>query len=87
MTVQNTGDGILLAGRCGVEDAEALLLALQDRPDAIVDVAGVQKLHLAVAQVLLALRPTLSGLPESPFLVRNIFGPMVSVSDSRTENA
>jgi hypothetical protein len=81
MTVRKTDDAILLEGRCGVEDAETLLLALQDMPEAVVDATAVQKLHMAVAQVLLALHPAIRGAPESPFLTRNIFGPMISDSD------
>ncbi|WP_260924641.1 hypothetical protein [Novosphingobium sp. 9] len=85
MTVRKTDDAILLEGRCGVEDAETLLLALQDAPEAVVDATAVQKLHMAVAQVLLALRPTIRGAPEPPSLSRNIFGPMVSDSDMATK--
>ncbi len=81
MTVRKTHDAIFLEGRCGVEDAEMLLLALQDMPEAVVDAPAVQKLHMAVAQVLLALHPAIRGTPESLFLTRNIFGPMISDSD------
>lgn len=87
MTVRQTEDAIILEGRCGVEDAERLLLALQERPGTAVDAAGVQKLHMAVAQVLLALRPAIRGVPDSPFLARNIFGSMISDSDMLPKTA
>ncbi len=78
-----THDGlILLEGRSSAEDAETLLLALQEHPGATVDVAGVRKLHMAVLQILLALRPPVQGTPTAPFLSRNIFGPLISNSDS-----
>lgn len=62
-------DGVIrLSGRCSAEDAESLLVALQEREDAIVDLEGAQKLHMAVAQVLLAARPLVRGAPEDAFL-------------------
>ncbi|AOR80717.1 hypothetical protein QUC32_28155 (plasmid) [Novosphingobium resinovorum] len=85
MTVRKTDDTIRLEGRCGVEDAETLLAALQDAPEAVVDITAVHKLHMAVAQVLLALRPVIRGVPESAFLARNIFEPMISDSDRATK--
>jgi hypothetical protein len=38
----------------------------------VVDLKNVQRLHLAVAQVLLAIRPTLNGVPDQPFLARHL---------------
>ena len=68
MSLVVDGDAIVLTGRCAAEDAETLLAALQDRPGLVVDVAGVQKLHTAVLQILLALRPPIRGVPSDPFL-------------------
>ena len=59
---------IRLSGRCSAEDAESLLVALQEREDPIVDLEDAQKLHMAVAQVLLAARPLVRGAPENAFL-------------------
>lgn len=70
MTVRVEPDGIHLIGRCSAEDADALLIALQDEAGRTVDLSGVQKLHLAVAQVLLAARPQVRGTPSSDFLAR-----------------
>ena len=72
MTVRIAADAIHLEGRCLVEDAETLLVALQQSPALAVDVACVQRLHLAVVQVLLALRPRLRGRPHDQFLSRYI---------------
>lgn len=64
MSVRVDADGVHLEGRCMVEDAEPLLLALQDHPGARVTVARATRLHMAVVQVLLAARAPLAGLPE-----------------------
>lgn len=61
-----------LSGRCGAEDAETLLVALQEDRTRAVDVAAVERLHLAVAQVLLAARPVVTGTPDNAFLGRHV---------------
>jgi hypothetical protein len=72
MSVQIDGSVVRLSGRCGPEDAEGLLVALQEDRSRVVDLKNVQRLHLAVAQVLLAIRPTLNGVPDQPFLARHL---------------
>lgn len=74
MSVLVTADAINLEGRCLVEDAETLLFALQQNPGMRVNIAGVQRLHLAVAQVLLAVRPPMHGAPADPFISHHVFG-------------
>lgn len=59
---------IFLEGRCTAEDAEALLVALRETPGSKVDASGVTRLHLAVAQILLALRPDICSMPANPLL-------------------
>ncbi|AQR72824.1 hypothetical protein [Sphingomonas sp. LM7] len=71
MSVHVEDDVIHLAGRCQAEDAETLLVALQEGPDRIVDLAEVQRMHLAVAQVLLGARPAIRGNPANAFLARH----------------
>jgi hypothetical protein len=71
MSVRVEDEVIRLAGRCQAEDAEALLVALQDGPARIVDLTDIKRMHLAVAQVLLAARPVLRGSPENTFLARH----------------
>ncbi|RZF64122.1 hypothetical protein EWE75_12280 [Sphingomonas populi] len=63
MSVRVEAGMIHLEGRCLVEDAEPLLLALQDNADATVSLAGATRLHMAVVQVLLAARPPLANIP------------------------
>lgn len=86
MSIRIEGDMIMLEGRGSVEDAETLLLALQQQPDAAVSVEKVQKVHMAVLQILLALRPPIRGTAASPFLSRNIFGTLISNSDTGAES-
>jgi len=71
MSVRVDGEVIHLIGRCLAEDAETLLVALQDVPGRIVDLEGAQRLHLAVAQILLTVRPTVRGVPGNAFLARH----------------
>lgn len=73
MTVRIDGGTIYLEGRCPVDDAEALLVALQDAPASTVDVSGVRRLHMAVVQIVLAIKPTLRGSPPDPFLRAYLF--------------
>ena len=72
MSVRVENGVIHLTGRCLAEDAEPLLVALQDDPARRVDVAGVHRLHLAVLQILLAARPAVNGGPDSVFLARHL---------------
>lgn len=62
MTVRIEDGTVFLEGRCLVEDAEPLLLALLREPMPELDLAGASYIHLAVAQVALACRPELGGL-------------------------
>ncbi|MDQ0349098.1 hypothetical protein [Ancylobacter vacuolatus] len=73
MTVHRAGDGtIYLDGACGSEEAEPLLALLIATPGATVDWQGCEQAHMAVVQVLLALRPQLRGVPASAFLARHV---------------
>lgn len=74
MTVIVAADAIRLAGRCLIEDAEQLLVAIQENPDLPVDVERAERLHMAVAQILLAQKPSLRGMVADPFLARYILG-------------
>jgi hypothetical protein len=72
MSVTVESDCIRLSGRCLAEDAEALLVALQEHPGLGVDIGEVRKLHLAVLQVLLAARPRVTGTPDNAFLAAHV---------------
>jgi hypothetical protein len=86
MSIRIDGRTIFLEGRSSVEDAEILLLALQEQPDAAVSVEKVQKIHMAVLQILLALKPEIRGADASPFLSQNIFRSLISNSDTGAES-
>lgn len=68
MTVRSENGVIFLEGRCTAEDAEPLLVTLREDRGLKVDASGVSKLHLAVAQILLALRPDICSMPVNPLL-------------------
>ena len=51
-----------------VEEAEALLEALQKKPTTQVDLAACTHLHAAVLQVLMAARPFIDKWPQDPEL-------------------
>jgi hypothetical protein len=59
---------IVLTGDCGVEHAETLLDLILSNPDATVDVSAAGSLHTALWQVMLALRPRVSGEPADGFV-------------------
>lgn len=68
MSVRNRENTVYLEGACPVGDAEPLLAALQTAPEAIVDLSGATKLHLAVVQLLMVASPVVRGVPADPFL-------------------
>ncbi len=68
--VRGSANEIFLQGLCSVEEAETLLGLLLTEPGAVVDWSGCTKAHTAVAQVLLALQPTVRGTCRDPFLAR-----------------
>jgi hypothetical protein len=58
---RNPAGTIVLTGDCPVEDAETLLQLLQASPTAPLDWAQSRELHTAVMQVILAVRPVVTG--------------------------
>lgn len=77
MSVRIDGKVIHLEGHCAVGDAEPLLLALQDNPDGTVEVGKCLSLHMAVAQLLAIVRPTVEGSPQNGFL-RDLLLPAIA---------
>ena len=51
-----------------VEEAEALLEALQKKPSAKVDLSACTHLHTANLQVLMVARPSIDSWPQNPEL-------------------
>lgn len=86
MTVRIQDGAILLEGRCPAADAEELFSALQQRPHSIVDLSRVLALHMAVLQILLALRPVVTGRPRGGLFCHDILRDLISVSDSEPES-
>lgn len=72
MSVRVEAEAIHLVGRCLAEDAEALLVALQEGSGRVVDLEGAQRLHLAVVQILLAARPPIRGVPDHEFIAGHL---------------
>jgi anti-anti-sigma regulatory factor len=68
MSARLDGNIVALEGICRVEDAEPLLRWLQADPSRIIDLSETEHLHAAVLQVLMALRPRLSGTAKDAFL-------------------
>lgn len=82
MTVRLSEDGIALMGNCPAEDAEALLELLLEEKNRVIDLSGCGTIHTAVAQVLLAARPLIRGVPGDPLLADWILPQML---DRRAE--
>lgn len=69
MTVRLAEDGtIALEGDCPVEEAEMLQKLFLRYPAARIDWRRCNYAHTAVLQVLLAVKPEISGPPRSAFL-------------------
>jgi len=58
---------IHIEGAASVADAEPLLAALLENPGRVIDLSGASRIHSAVVQLLLALRPEVVGKPADPF--------------------
>ena len=68
MSVRLDGGIIRLEGDCRAEDAETLVALVQAGPARTVELAAAGHLHAAVVQVLLALRPPVTGPAGDPFV-------------------
>ena len=69
MTVKTLGPAMIaLEGVCQIEDAEALLLALLEAPDATVDWTACENAHTAVVQLLMTSGVAVTGPPGGKFL-------------------
>lgn len=84
MSVRVEGHVVFLDGDCHVEQAEQLHQVLHASPWRTVDLSGCRHLHGAVAQVLLSLRPRVSGDPKDPFL-RQLVAPNFQPPEDRVD--
>jgi hypothetical protein len=67
MTVRVDAETVWIEGNSLVEDAEAVLVAVQDVPGRAVDLVNASRLHSATIQLLVALKPKVRGVPSDPF--------------------
>ncbi len=72
MTVILEEDAIALRGACGVEEVEDLVGHLESRPDLPVRLGAATAIHTALWQALMVFRPTVTGIPTSPFLGNDV---------------
>lgn len=72
MTTTLGEDAIVLAGQCGVEEVEDLLLHLENRPDLPVDITAATAIHTALWQALMIFGPSLVGAPQTPFIAMSV---------------
>jgi len=68
--LRNSEGTVVLVGHCPVEDAETLLQLLQASAGAHLDWTQCSSLHTAVLQVVLAMRPALTGPCGDPFVAK-----------------
>ncbi|MGH6745558.1 hypothetical protein [Novosphingobium sp.] len=73
MSIVMESDIVRLVGACPVEDAEPLLLALQDDPQRVVDVSAMEGAHFAVLQLLALFARRIEGDFADPLLQRLSF--------------
>lgn len=67
MSVRIDGATIHIEGNSQVEDAEALLAALQSVPGRTIDLSRATRLHSASIQILLGFKPKIMGVPSDTF--------------------
>jgi hypothetical protein len=72
MSVRVVGSTIHVEGAGLVEDAEPVLAALSADPAAMVDLSRATRLHSAIVQLLVGLRPRIVGAPSDAFQARHI---------------
>ena len=73
MPIAFTDNAAILTESVIIEEAETLLAWLKEHPEGTVNLNKCTHLHTAVFQVLMALRPPLTGPPVDPFLKTNIW--------------
>lgn len=82
MSVRIAGSVIYVEGIGAVGDAEPILAALQEDRTRTIDLRGAARLHSAIIQLLLAVRPAVVGTPADPSYVAYIV-PVLDAGDDR----
>jgi len=57
MTVSLNDDMIVLAGECGIEEVETLVVHLESHPEFRLDVSEATSIHTALWQALMVFKP------------------------------
>lgn len=78
MGIRYLKNSATLQGWVSAEDAEILQEWLKSRSGSAVNVTRCQQMHAAVLQVLLALRPRITGQPADPWLQAVLTAPQPS---------
>ena len=68
MSIEFKKNRVIFRDVARVEEAEALLEALQKNPSAKVDLSACTHLHTANLQVLMVARPSIDSWPQNPEL-------------------
>ena len=68
MAIEFKKNRVIFRDVARVEEAEALLEALQKNPSAKVDLSACTHLHTANLQVLMVARPSIDSWPQNPEL-------------------
>jgi hypothetical protein len=68
MSIEFKKNRVIFRDVARVEEAEALLEALQKKPSAKVDLSACTHLHTANLQVLMVARPSIDSWPQDPEL-------------------
>lgn len=72
MSVRLEDHAIVLDGACGVEQAEVLLTQLEANPGLPVDISAAEAVHTALWQVMLMMKPRITGTPRSKIIADHV---------------
>lgn len=65
MTIELTGNTIIMTGSCGVEEVETLVAFLEDRSELCVDMSKATAIHTALWQAIMVFRPKIIAADPS----------------------
>lgn len=85
MSVRLDGNVIYLEGLCRIEEVEALFDLLQQGQGRKVDISRCLSLHTALVQILLAIRPVISGDSTDSFICNRLVPAIVKHADGSYE--
>ncbi|MGN7610967.1 hypothetical protein ACQZV8_02665 [Magnetococcales bacterium HHB-1] len=86
MPIEFTETEAQLIDMCTIEEAEALFEWLQNNPEGGINLEKCEHLHTAILQVLIALKPKVTVLPEEKFLAQWAFAHILWPESSESDN-